>query len=145
METGPESKEPDNPRKLLFEAFIEEFCSVNSHEGVFPKKCRTCGKEYTNLHHYISDTEGKAQTMEDAREIMGRHFTMVYRNCSCGNTLVVTITDEIMPKIAEFWEALRMEAEISGHSLKKIVTLFVEEWENDSRSQFSCIKNNGRL
>jgi hypothetical protein len=145
METGPESKEPDNPRKQLFDAFIEHFYSVNSHEGVFPKKCRTCGKEYESLHHYICDTEAKAQTMEDVGEIMGKSFTMVYRNCSCGNTLVVTITEEIMPQITEFWDSLKLEAEISGHSLKHIVTSFVEEWENDIHSQFSCIKKNRRF
>jgi hypothetical protein len=50
-----------------------------------------------------------------------------------------------MPQITEFWEALRLEAEISGHSLKHIVTSFVEEWENDINSQLSRIRKNTRF
>lgn len=145
METGAKSKVISAFRKELFDDFIEHFLCIDNHEEVFPKKCRTCGKEYGSLDHYICDTEAKAQTMEDAGEIMGKSFTMVYRNCSCGNTLVVTITDQIMPKIVEFWEALRLEANTSGHSLKSIVAAFVEEWENQIHSQYSCIKKNRRF
>jgi len=145
MVEGAVSGASNKPCDLIFDYFIQQLSLINNHKNLFPKKCRTCGKDYENLYHYICDTEAKAQSIEDAGEIMGKSFTMIYRNCSCGNTLVITITDEIMPEIKLVWKTLRNQAEISGKPLKEIVASFLEEWENEIHGQYNCLERRERF
>jgi hypothetical protein len=58
------------------------------------------------------------------REVMGRPFTMMYRHCPCGNTLILTFTEEILPALDEFWGMLRREAERAGLPLRQVVGEF---------------------
>lgn len=144
MLEGAESEASNKPCALIFDYFIQKLSLINNHKNLFPKKCRTCGKDYENLYHYICDTEAKAQSIEDAGKIMGKSFTMIYRNCCCGNTLVITITDEIMPEIKLFWKTLRTRAENSGEPIKEIVASFLEEWENEIHGHYNCLKRHKR-
>ena len=135
----------ETTRDQVFSSFVQQFSIMNNSRNIFPKKCRTCGKEYESLYQYLCDTEAKAQSMEDAGEIMGKSSTMIYRNCSCGNTLVVTVTDQILPTISDFWRALRRMAEIQGKPLKEVVALFVEEWERQIHKQYNCLEGRRRF
>ena len=135
----------ETTRDQVFSSFVQQFSIMNNSRNIFPKKCRTCGKEYESLYQYLCDTEAKAQSMEDAGEIMGKSSTMIYRNCSCGNTLVVTVTDQILPTISDFWRALRRLAEIQGKPLKEVVALFVEEWERQIHKQYNCLEGRRRF
>ncbi len=130
-------------RDEVFNDFFQQFSSINNDQGLFPKKCRTCGKKYDSLYLYIHDTEAKAQSMEDAGEIFGKSFTMIYRNCSCGNTLVVTITDEILSSVRDFWQAMKELAETSEEPLKNVVTVFMKEWERKIHTHYNLV--NGRV
>jgi hypothetical protein len=129
----------ERTRDQVFSSFVQQFSIMNNNRNIFPKKCRTCGKVYESLYQYLCDTEAKAQSLEDAGEIMGKSSTMIYRNCSCGNTLVVTVTDQILPSITDFWRELRRMAEIQGKPLKEVVTLFVEDWERQIHKQYNCL------
>ena len=135
----------ERTRDQVFSSFVQQFSIMNNSRNIFPKKCRTCGKEYGSLYQYLCDTEAKAQSMEDAGEIMGKSSTMIYRNCSCGNTLVVTVTDQILPTISNFWRELRQMAEIQGKPLKEVVALFVEEWERQIHKQYNCLEGRRRF
>ncbi len=145
MEEETEPRVPERTREMVFKDFIQQFSLINNDKDLFPKKCRTCGKKYESLYHYIYDTEAKAQSMEDAGEIMGKSFTMIYRNCSCGNTLVVSVTDEILPSIKDFWKAVRRLSYKSNMPVKEIVTSFIDEWESQIRNHFNCVQRRTRF
>lgn len=116
-----------NPK---FSKFIKLLAQLNKSNRIPSKECRACGKVYCDLDQYIWDTEAKAQTMEDAGGIMNKAFTMLYRNCSCGNTLVLTLTGEIFPEISSFWAMIRNEAETAHMEPKEVVLRFMHDWEN---------------
>jgi hypothetical protein len=58
-------------------------------ESAFPKKCPMCGKVYNNEQDFINDTKkinnqsGLKQSYDDEQTIVE-----LYRNCSCGSTLM---------------------------------------------------------
>jgi hypothetical protein len=139
------SRDFERTRDQVFSAFFQKFSIINNSRNLFPKKCRTCGKKYESLYQYLCDTEAKGQSMEDVGEIMGKSSTMIYRNCSCGNTLVVTVTDQILPSIADFWRELRHLAKFNETPLNEIVASFVEEWENQIHKQYSCLTGHKRF
>ena len=115
-----------NPRFLKF---IKLFVPIDTHEKLFPKECRTCGRTYASLSEYLLRTVGKGHTLDDAEEVMGKPFTMTYRHCTCGNTLVLTFTAETYPMLGELWSMLAEEAEASSKPLNEVVTDFVNQWE----------------
>ncbi len=117
-------------RNPNFLKFMNLLAQLNKSGRIPPKVCRACGKVYCDLDQYIWDTEAKAQTMEDAGGVMSKAFTMLYRNCSCGNTLVLTLTGEIFPEISEFWEMIRNEAQTNGLPVRDVVLSFMNDWES---------------
>jgi hypothetical protein len=120
------SNEYYNPRFL---EFLELFVSADTHEKLFPKDCRTCGKTFQSLSHYLDSTVGKGHTLDDAEEVMGMPYTMTYRHCTCGNTLVLTFTAETYPMLGRLWTMLRAEAKVSKRPLNDVISEFVEQWE----------------
>lgn len=115
-----------NPRFLKF---IELLGLINRHEKLFPKGCRTCGTVFSSLSEYIVSTIPKGQSLDDCEAVMDQPWTMMYRHCSCGNTLVLTFTEETFPMIGELWAMLRREAEGRDKPLKEVVLDFVTQWE----------------
>lgn len=109
--------------------FIELFAHIGMHEKLFPKYCKTCGRKYASFLDYVLDTVAKTHCLEDCSDVMGRPYTMMYRHCGCGNTLVLSITDEVLPALDEFWEAIARHAETSGRSPKSIVLDFSRHCE----------------
>ena len=75
------------PKRL--EKFIDDFIALHRNEALFPKGCRSCGEEFRTLSEYLCLTVPKGHVFEDYSKIMKKPYTMVYRHCICGNTLVL--------------------------------------------------------
>jgi uncharacterized C2H2 Zn-finger protein len=110
-----------DPRLLKFCRALGE---LKDSERLFPKKCKTCSQQFRDLGEYVRKTVPKAHVFEDCSETMGRPFTMMYRHCSCGNTLVMTLTDELLGELEEMWQTLRKIAGESGEPLNTVVAEF---------------------
>ncbi|MBM3298821.1 MAG: hypothetical protein FJY85_02560 [Deltaproteobacteria bacterium] len=115
-----------NPR---FGRFLKLFLTINTHEKLFPKECRTCGRKFTSLTNYLWSTVAKGHCLEDAEPVMRRPYTMSYRHCACGNTLILTLTEEIYPSLRDLWTVLRQEAERTGRPLNDVVSEFADQWQ----------------
>ena len=112
--------------KDRFLEFIELLGGIDSHPGLFPKRCRVCGREFLSFPDYVKGTSARGHVFEDCQEVMGRPFTMMYRHCPCGNTLVLTLTDDIVPGLDQLWRMLRRDAEETGRPLREVVAEFGE-------------------
>jgi hypothetical protein len=81
---------------------------------------------FSSFSEYLSATIPKGHTWQDCEEVMKKPYTMLYRHCTCGNTLVLTLTEETFPLLKELWSTLREESEQSGRPLNDVVTDFAE-------------------
>ena len=100
-----------------FLKFLQFFMDVGTTSKRFPKSCSLCGRRYPNLADYIRSTHAKGHGLEDYRGAMGKPFTMIYRHCACGNTLALALTGEDCFFLDQFWEAISLEAQLSGKSV----------------------------
>jgi hypothetical protein len=60
-------------------------------ESSFPKKCSVCGKVYKNSDQFLSETQNMPNgrsSLKEAIEDNGTAIVEVFRNCSCGSTLM---------------------------------------------------------
>lgn len=110
-----------------FLKFIKLLAQMDRNEKLFPKPCRACGTTFDSFAEYLSATVPKGHTWEDCEEVMKKPFTMLYRHCTCGNTLVLSLTEETFPMLREFWAMLHAEAEKSQRPLKDVVKEFSEQ------------------
>ncbi len=110
-----------------FLEFIRLLAEIGKDDKLFPKDCRTCGTQYHSFPQYLCGTTPKGHSFEDGSEVMHRPFTMIYRHCPCGNTLVLTLTRETFPLLDEMWAMLKQVAQDRGQSLQQVVSQFVEE------------------
>ncbi|MBI4965525.1 MAG: hypothetical protein HY913_19770 [Desulfomonile tiedjei] len=148
MEIGavsPCGEETEEAYNGCFLEFIKRLVLINKNEKLFPKQCRTCGTSFPSLADYLCATVPKAHSWQDCEEVMGKPFTMLYRHCTCGNTLVLTLTEETFPMLRELWSMLRNEAEKNGRPLDQVVGEFSEQCDNymfnhifDCESQLPC-------
>jgi len=60
---------------------------------------------------------------------MKTSYTMVYRHCSCGNTLVIVLTEQIFPALNDFWSIVRDLSEQEGIPVNMLVEKFAQELE----------------
>jgi hypothetical protein len=110
-----------------FLEFLRRLAEIGKDDKLFPKGCRTCGKTYLSFPQYLCATTPKGHSLEDESEVMNRPFTMIYRHCTCGNTLVLTLTQETFPLLDEMWAMLKQVAEERNQPLRQVVSQFVEE------------------
>jgi len=108
----------------VFVDFFRLFAASLVDEKLFPKACHTCGRRFANFAHYLDTTLPKGHVMEDCSDVMDQQYTMMYRHCPCGNTLITVFTDETIPILDRMWEMLGKEAERSGIPLKELVREF---------------------
>lgn len=108
----------------LFRESAELIVRPHENGDLFPKECRTCGRVYANLGEYVFRTEPKGHVFEDCSEAMGKPYTMVYRHCGCGNTLVMTLTAENSPHLERFWAILAKCAQDRNKPIVKIIEEF---------------------
>lgn len=104
--------------------FCKAFSKLNNCGTLFPKKCRTCSQIFKDISQYVEKTVPKAHVFEDCSDVMGKPYTMMYRHCSCGNTLVTTLTEDTFSELDELWATLRKVAKDSGRPLNKVVEEF---------------------
>jgi len=60
-------------------------------EASFPKTCAVCGKKYHTAEQFLSETENmpnNRSSLKEALEEDGTTIVEVFRNCSCGSTLM---------------------------------------------------------
>ncbi len=110
-----------------FLEFMRLLAEIGKDEKLFPKDCRTCGRQFASFPQYLCATTPKGHSLEDCSEVMHRPFTMVYRHCPCGNTLVLTLTRETFPMLDKMWAMLKHVAEERDQTLQEVVSQFVEE------------------
>jgi hypothetical protein len=113
-----------------FLEFVKLLVLIDKNEQLFPKQCRTCGTSFDSLSDYLCATVPKAHSWQDCEEVMGKPFTMMYRHCTCGNTLVLTLTEATFSRLHELWSMLREEAEKNGRSLNEVAQEFSEQCDN---------------
>jgi hypothetical protein len=109
--------------------FLQSFIDAGAESKRFPKSCSLCGRKYSNMADYIHSTHAKGHSLEDYRRTMGKPFTMIYRHCACGNTLALALTGADCFFLDQFWEAISLEAQLSGRSVREVVSDFVSQWE----------------
>jgi len=112
-----------------FSRFFRLFIEIDQVEGLFPRQCRVCQTTFAGMAEYCSATKPKAHCFEDCRGVDSTPFMMVYRHCSCGNTLVLTLGEKAFPSLDSFWQMLQDEAEESGRTLKEVVTDFTDQFD----------------
>jgi hypothetical protein len=113
-----------NPRFVQFFKLLAEMAATEETGKLFPKKCRVCDKEFRRFSEYLCATTPKGHVFEDCKEVMGKPFTMMYRHCPCGNTLVLSLTEETFPPLDLMWSVLREEVASSGLPLNDVVKEF---------------------
>ena len=123
----PEETEGEYHQRFL--EFIKHLMVINTSDKLFPKECRACGKRFSSLSEYLCTTVPKAHTFENCHEVMKKPFTMVYRHCTCGNTLVLSLTEQNFPMLNDLWNMLGREAEETGRPLNEVVTDFTDQCE----------------
>jgi len=107
--------------------FIKLLVLMDKSDKLFPKPCRACGTTFDSFAEYLCATIPKGHTWEDCEEVMNKPYTMLYRHCTCGNTLVLTLTLDTFPMLRELWAMLRQEAEKSQRPLNDVVKDFAEQ------------------
>ena len=113
-----------------FLKFLRLLAEMNSNESLFPRECRVCGTKFRNVAEYCCATKPKGHCFEDCRELTSSHpFMMLYRHCTCGNTLVLSITASAFPDLDSFWQMLHDEANDSGRGLKEVIAKFSGQFD----------------
>lgn len=58
--------------------------------GAFPKDCPSCGRHYGSLEEFINHTRtaGPSNGLKASRDEKGNPLVELYRNCTCGSTLM---------------------------------------------------------
>lgn len=110
-----------------FLEFIKLFACIGEDSRLFPKKCRTCGKEYQNFPDYLHETSPLQHCLEDYRGSSAELGTMQYRNCGCGTTLAINFTKDVYPLMDDFWEMIETEAKEKDKSVREVVSEFREQ------------------
>lgn len=65
-------------------------------ETTFPKRCRTCGREYASLQEFIAQTEvirPRQSGLKESEDDDGRPIVELFRNCVCGSTLMENLNN----------------------------------------------------
>lgn len=104
------------------ENFIDPVISMCNEQ--FPRKCRSCGREFADFPDFISRTRpvGAPQCSRETEDPLG---LLSYVNCECGSTVVLSCADEAAH--ARFKEALDAAAKRTGQDKKKILSALRDE------------------
>jgi hypothetical protein len=121
------SREQRAGRNERFSEFIKLFHTIGKDDRLFPKMCGTCGAEYHSFSEYLQGTQPVGHGLEDVKRVMHAPYTMQYRNCACGTTLILSLTEQIYPELDRFWNMLQQEADETGQSLRQVVADFREQ------------------
>lgn len=113
-----------------FLQFLKLFSDIDTDENLFPRECRVCGTRFRNVGEYCQSTNPKGHCFEDCRNLSkSKPFMMLYRHCKCGNTLVLTITEQAFPHLNAFWQMLHDEASDSERLIKEVIAEFADQFD----------------
>jgi len=115
------------PYNERFLEFIKLFALIGKDSRLFPKKCRTCGKEFESFPEYLHATSPVQHCLEDYREASDAIGTMQYRNCACGSTRAIKFTRALYPLLDGFWEMIGREARERDTPVREVVSEFREQ------------------
>ena len=135
------TKKIDSEYNPAYGKFIRLFKEIEKNERLFPKECKTCGKMFGTYSQFIDETVPKGHVMEDCADVMKTPFTMMYRHCMCGNTLVLTLTEETASWLDELWEMLNEEAERTGKPIRTVVAEFTAQCDEIIVSEHRSFPN----
>ncbi len=65
-------------------------------ESAFPKRCNNCGRSFATAAEFIAATEnipGRRSGFKATRDDDGQSIVELFRNCSCGSTLMDNFSD----------------------------------------------------
>jgi hypothetical protein len=65
-------------------------------EASFPKRCATCGAVFENVQDYVQRTVPISETrsgLKQSHDDDGRTIVEMFRNCTCGSTLMDFFSD----------------------------------------------------
>ena len=110
-----------------FLKYIEAFTTLGQNSKLFPKVCQTCKREYANFPEYIHHTSPLAHGLEPYKDGLDALHTMQYRNCHCGSTLCIDLTEQDYPLLESFWEMLGKESKSLGKPVREVVLSFREQ------------------
>ena len=108
---------------------MDHFVAIEDDAQLFPKECRTCREEFQSFSEFFRQTSPKEHVFEDCSKTMKRPYTMIYRHCTCGNTLVLVLTEKTFPQLNELWSLIRDVSEETGIPLSTLVEKFARELE----------------
>ncbi len=120
-----ENASPPYDEKFL--KYIKAFTGIGKNSRLFPKKCATCGRTYASFPEYIQETLPVAHGLEPYKDSGDALHTMQYRNCRCGSTLCINLTEDDYPLLESFWEMLGKESKERGKPIREIVLEFREQ------------------
>lgn len=111
-------------------------------ETQFPKTCAHCQRSYTDLRDFVSNTKQLGQVMPYDAELgdwkpVNPIGTMLFANCACRNTLVLTSKGMALPLLWQLLHWARIE------TLKRQITptaLFTELREKMHRRLLAAHK-----
>lgn len=115
---------------------MKEYRYLEAEEGtVFPKQCARCGHTYGRLQSFLDDTVSVSDGAGLAEFSMDKDSNIVgvFRNCTCGSTLLVTCLDRRdmteagearrrnFDKVLLYLEQLGIEREVAREELRKFM------------------------
>lgn len=65
-------------------------------ETTFPKRCRCCGRSFTDVADYVTQTHAMPNGAQGLKQSLGEDGEVVvdlFRNCPCGSTLMDSFSD----------------------------------------------------
>jgi hypothetical protein len=101
-------------------------------EGLFPKVCNNCGRQFVSLYEYLMVTEHKGSAIPYDAELgdwkpVNPLGTTTYATCPCGNTLM--LSSKGMP-LSQLWPLLawaKLETEKRGMSPQELLNYLRDE------------------
>lgn len=72
-------------------------------ETTFPKRCRCCGRSFTDVADYVAQTNAMPNGAQGLKQSLGDDGEVIvdlFRNCPCGSTLMDSFNDrrDTLPK-----------------------------------------------
>ena len=65
-------------------------------ETTFPKRCRCCGRSFTDVADYVAQTHAMPNGAQGLKQSLGDDGEVIvdlFRNCPCGSTLMDSFSD----------------------------------------------------
>lgn len=65
-------------------------------ESAFPKRCASCGREFLSAEQFVRETQSIRQGLSGLKQSSDDEYKTIvemYRNCSCGSTLMDFFSD----------------------------------------------------